>query len=73
MFKVSISNLILRYDLMIVATIIALYTHQTWLILLPFIIAVMAILGIRFNWTGAKKGKMVPMKGASKEEMRKAG
>ena len=74
MFKLSISSLVLRYYLMMVVGIIAVYTHQNWLILLTFLIAVSAIIGYRIEWPGSKEeGKVVRMEEISKEGKRKAG
>ncbi len=70
MFKVRFDHLIMRYYLMMLVAIVAVYTHQAWLIVLTFAIAVTAILGYRFEWRANKQsGKIITLE--RKEEGRK--
>ena len=54
MFKLRISTLMWRFYLMMAVGIIAVYTHQAWMIALTFLIAVSAILGYRIDWPTRK-------------------
>ena len=74
MFKLSIPNLILRYYAMILCCILAVVTHQWWLVVLTFAIAVSAVLGYKFNWPRVDKeeGKVIFLEGP-KTHHRKAG
>ena len=72
MFKLKIHILILRYYLMMLITIIAIYTDQMWLIAVVMAVAISAVLGCRFG--GAEEeGKVVRMKASPEETARKAG
>ncbi len=72
MFRLSITSTILRYYLMMVVAIIAVYTHQMWLIAVVMAIAVSAILGYRIGGEPKKESKIVHMKASSEKTQRKA-
>lgn len=74
MFKLSFHHTILRYYLMMAVSIVAVYTHQSWLILLAFAVAVSAVLGMRIGPSEEKrKPKVMPMGEVKPRERRKAG
>lgn len=73
MFKLSISSLVLRYYLMMVVAILAVYTSQDWLVFLAFAIAVSAVLGYRVEMPSAKEsGRLVRLEGTEREKKQKA-
>ncbi|MCB9267290.1 MAG: hypothetical protein H6558_19890 [Lewinellaceae bacterium] len=72
MFKLGFHIVILRYYLMMLVTIIAVTTHQMWLVPVIMAIAISAILGYRFGGT-EEKGKVVRMEASPEETIRKAG
>jgi hypothetical protein len=74
MFQLSIPSLIGRFYLMMLVGIIAVFTHQNWLIAVTFAIAASAVLGYRIPWRrGKEAGKIIPMTGAPAGTHRKAG
>ncbi len=73
MFKLSIHMLILRYYLMMLIAIIAVYTGQAWLIAVTMAVAISAVLGYRFEWPAGEKGKVIRMESSPEKEARKAG
>lgn len=74
MFKLSIPSLVLRFYLMMVVGIIAVYANQSaLLIFLTFAIAVSAILGYRIGQPAAKAtGKVVKLEESAQEKKQKA-
>lgn len=54
MFKLSFHNTILRFYLMMLVAIIAVYTAQAWLIVVAFAVGVGSILGYQINFKPAK-------------------
>ena len=72
MFQLEIHKLILRYYLMMLVTIITVYTGQMWLIAVVMAIAISAVLGYRFGGTG-EKGKVVRLEASPEKTARKAG
>ncbi|MCB0566907.1 MAG: hypothetical protein KDD01_21280 [Phaeodactylibacter sp.] len=72
MFKLRIHILILRYYLMMLIAIIAVYTDQAWLIAVAMAVAISAVLGYRFGGT-EEKGKVVRMETSTEKPARKAG
>ncbi len=71
MFKLSFSNTVLRFYLMMLVGILAVYTSQFWLVYLAFAIAVSAILGYRIEWGTSKAESKVVKIGATSEEMKR--
>ena len=57
MFKLSIHNTVWRFYLMMAIAIIAVYTHQVWLIPVAMLVAVSAILGYQIGTPAAKSGE----------------
>jgi len=74
MFKLRISTLMWRFYLMMAVGMLAIYTAQSWLIVVTFAIAVSAILGYRLPWprTEEKAGKRVAMPPKTGEKLRQA-
>lgn len=73
MFKLSFSSTILRFYLMMLIAILAIYTHQSWLIVVAFAIGVTAILGYRIDWfVREANDKIVQMKPTKNIANRKA-
>ncbi|MCB0547136.1 MAG: hypothetical protein KDD19_06070 [Phaeodactylibacter sp.] len=72
MFQLEIHKLILRYYLMMLVTIITVYTGQMWLIAVVMAIAISAVLGYRFGGT-EEKGKVVRLEASPEKTARKAG
>jgi H+/Cl- antiporter ClcA len=72
MFRLSITSTILRYYLMMLVVIIALYAQQMWLIGVAMAIVVSAILGYRIGGEPKKESKRVQMKAAPDQAQRKA-
>lgn len=59
---------------MMLVTIIAVYTHQIWLIFGAMLVAVSAILGLRLGGAGKEEGgKVVKLEKGVPKEQRKAG
>ncbi|MCO6475134.1 MAG: hypothetical protein J5I94_00865 [Phaeodactylibacter sp.] len=73
MFKLRIHILILRYYLMMLVTIIAVATHQMWLVPVVMAIAISAVLGYRFGGDSEEAAKVVRMKASPEKTARKAG
>lgn len=74
MFKLRISSLVLRYYLMMAVAIVAVYTHQNWLVFVAFAVAVSAILGYRIGGPAAKEsGKVIRMEEPVREKKQKVG
>lgn len=74
MFKLRISSLILRYYLMMVISILAVYTDQSWLVLAAFAVAVSAILGYRLGKPAAKEsGRVIQLEETAREKKQKVG
>jgi hypothetical protein len=74
MFKMRIDMLILRWYSMMAVGIIAVVSHQDWLIFATMLVAVSAILGLRIG--GVRKeegGRVVEMEKKPPKERRKAG
>jgi len=73
MFKLSISSTVWRFYLMMLVAIVAVYTQQSWLILLAFAVGVSAILGYQISWQPAKqKGKVIALKQTAERKQKKA-
>jgi hypothetical protein len=74
MFQLRISTLMWRFYLMMAVGIIAVYTAQSWLIVVTFAIAVSAILGYRIPWprTEEKEGKHVALPPQAGKKLRQA-
>ncbi len=73
MFNLSFSSTILRFYLMMLVAIVAVYISQPWLILVAFAVGVSAILGYRIEWGTAKtENKVVKLPIAEKAAPRKA-
>jgi hypothetical protein len=70
-FNLSINNTVLRFYLMMLIAIIAVYTHQSWLIFLAFAVGVSAILGYHIGkpveTTQGKAVRMGPQAGKAKK------
>lgn len=73
MFKLRIHILILRFYLMMLVAIIAVYTDQVWLIVVAMAVAISAVLGYSFGGTASEDGKVVRMKASTDKTARKAG
>ena len=74
MFTLRISSLVLRYYLMMAVAIVAVYTHQSWLVFVAFAVAVSAILGYRIGGPTAKEsGKIIQLEEKAREKKVKAG
>lgn len=73
MFKLRIHILILRYYLMMLITIVAVYTEQMWLVPVVMAVAISAVLGYRFGGAAEEEGKVVRMEASPEKEARKAG
>ncbi len=72
MFTLRFDYLLMRYYLMMLVAILAVLTHQAWLIILAFAIAVSAILGYRITWPKTKRsGKIVTMERKDEPQKRK--
>ncbi len=73
MFKLNFANTVWRFYLVMLIGIIAVYTHQSWLIFVVFAVAVSAILGYQFNWGGTKRtGKVIEMPEAERAPKKQA-
>ena len=72
MFKLGFHIVILRYYLMMLIAIIAVYTGQAWLIAVAMAVAISAVLGYRFGGT-EEEGKVVRMETSPEKTERKAG
>ena len=72
MFQLEIHKLILRYYLMMLITIITVYTDQMWLIAVVMALAISAVLGYRFG-RAEEQGKVVRMEASPEKTTRKAG
>lgn len=73
MFNLSFSSTILRFYLMMLVAVVAVYISQSWLILVAFAVGVSAILGYRIEWGIAKtESKVVELPRAEKTTTRKA-
>jgi len=59
MFNLSIHNTVLRFYLMMFLSIIAVYTGQSWLIVLAFVVAVSAVLGYQLPSSGEKQSGQI--------------
>lgn len=73
MFKLRIHILILRYYLMMLIAIIAVYTDQAWLIWVAMAVAVSAVLGFSFGGAAKEESKVVRMEASPEKTVRKAG
>jgi len=74
MFKVRFDHLIMRFYLMMLVGILAVYTNQAWLIVVTFAIAVTAVLGYRFEWPSREPaGKIVTLQKVDKPQKVKTG
>lgn len=75
MFKLSIHNTVWRFYLMMAIAIVAVYTHQIWLIPVAMLVAVSAILGYQIGTPAAKSGdgRIIELPERERRERRKAG
>ncbi|MCB0639003.1 MAG: hypothetical protein KDC54_20380 [Lewinella sp.] len=72
MFRLSIASVILRYYLMMLVTIVIVFSQQYWLIPVVMLIAMSAILGYRVDNASSSESKVVPMRPEQRDEHRKA-